>query len=262
MDKASFATSILDPDTAPRPAFVLTDRHGPTRGYWHAHRRAQLIHAAEGVLIVRAECGLWVVPPERAIWMPAGQAHLVASRRPHALLTLYVEPDWLPLPDASRVVAIDRLVEELLQAAAVFGSDYPPGGPEERLVRVILDRLPTLTTAPLHLPQPKSPALRRITEALTSDPANAHSLDEWCEVIGMTPRTATRRFAVETGMTFGRWRQQLRLLIALERLGEGRSVTEVALDIGYEDTSAFIAVFKRAFGTTPSRYFAQGSSKG
>lgn len=77
---------------------------------------------------------------------------------------------------------------------------------------------------------------------------------------GWTFATATRRFAAETGMTFGRWRQQLRLLIALERLGEGRPVTEVALDVGYEDTSAFIAVFKAAFGTTPSRYFAQGSS--
>ncbi|APR86484.1 Transcriptional regulator, AraC family protein [Minicystis rosea] len=245
----------IDPDAAKRPAFVLADSHGPTEGTWHAHRRAQLVHAAEGVLTVITKAGRWVVPPQRAVWVPGGMEHAVASRRPFRLLTLYLDPAAAPLPPACRVVAVDRLAEELLRAAAAFGSDYPLGGSEERLMAVILDRLPALTEAPLSLPHPESPALQRIAAALAVDPSDGRTLEAWCAGAGMTARTAARRFVTETGMTFGRWRQQLRLLAALERLGAGESVTTVALEVGYEDVSAFIAVFKAAMGETPARYF-------
>jgi AraC-like DNA-binding protein len=107
----------------------------------------------------------------------------------------------------------------------------------------------------LHLPHPESPALQRIAAALAADPADGRTLDQWCAGAGLTVRTAARRFVAETGMTFGRWRQQLRLLAALERLGAGESVTTVALEVGYEDVSAFIAAFKAAMGETPAQYF-------
>jgi AraC-like DNA-binding protein len=55
-------------------------------------------------------------------------------------------------------------------------------------------------------------------------------------------------------MSFGRWRQQARLLHALRLLAVGESVTAVALEAGYESTSAFISMFKKTFGTTPGRY--------
>lgn len=249
------ARATLDPDAAARPAFVLADSHGPMDGPWHAHRRAQLVHAAEGVLTVSTAAGRWVAPPQRAVWVPAGLSHAVASRRPFRLLTLYLDPAWAPLPPVCCVVAVDRLAEELLAAAATFGPDYPPGGAEERLVRVILDRLPALAVTPLHLPHPSSPELLRIADALTADPADARTLAQWCAGAGVTARTATRRFVAETGMSFGRWRQLLRMLAALERLGAGESVTTAAIEVGYEDVSAFIAAFKATLGETPARYF-------
>src|SRR5262249_47923816 len=159
-----------------RPAFVLTDHHGPMVGGWHAHRRAQLVHAADGVLIVNTETAKYVAPPERAIWVPAGMRHSVASRRPFHLLTLYVDQDFPPLPAGARVVAVDRLVAELLGAAARFGADYPSGGAEERLIRVLLDRLLVLEVAPLHLPDPQSSALARIAAALAANPADRRTL--------------------------------------------------------------------------------------
>src|SRR5262245_8489649 len=122
----------IDPDAAPRAAFVLDARSGATDGAWHAHRRAQLAHAAEGVLTITTPAGRRVARPQRAVWVAAGMKHAVASRRPFRLLTLYVEPAAASLPDQCRVVAVDRLVEELLAAAAAFGADYPAGGPEER----------------------------------------------------------------------------------------------------------------------------------
>ena len=171
-------------------------------------------------------------------------------------MTLYVDPCWVEVPGECRVVLVDRLVEELLSAAASFGVAYPGGGPEERLIRVILDRLPLFQRAPLHLPSPKSAALKRITEALTEHPEDTRTLDAWSAAEGLTARTAARRFLAETGLTFGRWRQQLRLLAALERLGAGESVTAVAFAVGYEEVSSFIASFKAALGSTPAKYFS------
>jgi AraC-like DNA-binding protein len=246
----------FDPDRGARAAFVLEADFAPTSGVWHAHARAQLVHAAEGVITVSTKDGRWVAPPQRAVWIPPRTEHAVASRRPFRLLTLYVAPGLVAIADAPRVVAVDRLVEELLAAAAELGHDYPEGGAEERLVRVILDRLPALAVAPLlHLAEPRSPELRRLAAALAARPDDRRTLDAWAKELGMTARTAARRFVAETGLSFGRWRQQQRLLAALERLGAGDSVTRVAFDVGYEDVSSFIAAFKAATGETPARYF-------
>jgi len=94
-----------------------------------------------------------------------------------------------------------------------------------------------------------------VAEALSKNPADGRKLDELCKNTGLTERTAARLFVKETGLTFGKWRQQLRLLAALERLGAGESVTSAALEVGYADVSSFIAVFKAALGETPAKYF-------
>jgi AraC-like DNA-binding protein len=245
----------LDPDRTPRPVFVLAERYAALDGEWHTHRRGQLIHASVGVLTVRTALGLWVVPPERAVWVPPGIAHRVSSKKSFWLTTLYVEPALAPLPPMCRVVSVDRLASELLLAAAALGPDYPLGGPEERLVQVLLDRLPTLEVNPMHLPRPSDARLRAIVKSLEADPADPRTLEALCRSARVTPRTAARLFKKETGRSFGRWRQQLRLLSALERLGAGQSVTEVAFDVGYQDVSSFIAMFKSALGQTPARYF-------
>jgi AraC-like DNA-binding protein len=245
----------VDPDAAGRPVFVLAEHYDAGLGPWHAHRRAQLIHASEGVLTVRTDSGLWVVPPQRAVWVLPGVRHQVGSGKAFRLRTLYAEPKAVALPDQCRVVAVDRLVEALLEEAAGFGADYPAKGPEARLIQVILDRLPSLALAPLELPAPRDPRLVRITRGLEKDPADPRTLDEHAAEAGITARTAARLFLAETGLTFGRWRQQLRLLAALERLGAGESVTSVAFEVGYSDVSSFIAVFKEAFGETPAKYF-------
>lgn len=249
-----------EPDADPRAAFVLEADFEATSGFWHSHRRAQLAHSDDGVITVTTKTGAqknqWVAPPHRAVWIPPGVEHSIASKRPYKLLTLYVEPGIVPLPEVPRVVAVDRLVEELLRAAAKHPKSAPKGGAEDRLVRVILDRLPLLETAPLlHLPDAKSAELQRITRALAKDPSDARTLDELASEIGASARTVARKFLAETGLTFGQWRTQQRLLAALERLAAGSSVTTVAFEVGYTDVSSFIAAFKGATGETPARYF-------
>jgi AraC-like DNA-binding protein len=247
----------LNPDRARAPAFVHGERYPRTDGPWHAHARAQLLHVSEGVITVHTEAGVWVAPPERGVWVPARVRHRVSSRRPFWLRTLYVKPELvrLPAPERCRVIGVDGLVRELLIAATELGADFAPGGPEARLVRVILDRLPSLEVAPLELPEPRDPRIARVARALADDPSDTRTLDALATLAGSSGKTLARLFRAETGFTFGRWRQRLRLLAALEKLGAGKDVTTVALDVGYTDTSAFIAMFKAALGTTPARYF-------
>jgi AraC-like DNA-binding protein len=245
----------LDPDKTRRDVFVLAERYSAGAGHWHAHRRAQLIHASDGVLSVHSDTGQWVVPPQRAVWVPPGVRHRVSSLKGFGLRTLYAEPTRVQVPPQCTVVAVDVLLDEMLRAAATFGADYALDGPQARLINVILDRVPHLHTAPLHLPQPLDGRLKRITDALLADPANSTTLDQWAKRVGATTRTIARQFLKETGLTFVQWRQQRRLLAALERLGAGDSVTRVALDVGYNDVSSFIGLFKAAMGDTPARYF-------
>jgi AraC-like DNA-binding protein len=252
MSRAAF-----DPDDpAAAPAFVLEATYEATDGVWHSHRHAQLVHASAGVLVVTTSTGRWVAPPQRAVWVPAGMAHSVASRRPFQLLTLYVDPAAAPTPECCQVVAVDTLVGALLKAGASFGAAYPPTGPEQRLLQVVLDRLPALAAAPvLQLPQPRSPALVQVAAQLLARPDDQRTLEQWAASVAMTPKTFARRCVAETGMTFGRWRQHLRLLVAVELLGGGDSVTAVAFDVGYEDVSSFISAFKSVFSHTPAQYF-------
>lgn len=247
----------VDPDKARRAVLVLEASYAATQGSWHTHRRAQLVHAAEGVLHVSTPDGLWIAPPHRAIWIPGGVRHRVGSKRSFRLLTLYADPAAVTVPRECRVVAVDRLVEELLRVAAAYGGDYPSGGPEARLVRVIVDRLLSLDDRPMfHLPSPRSKELATITKALTLTPGDRRTLEQWAKTVGLGGKTAARRFIEETGLTFGRWRQQCRLVAAVEKLGAGESVTSVAFDVGYDDVSSFIAAFKTSMGTTPARFFS------
>ncbi len=245
----------IDPDTPKSPVFVFAAHCDAGPGQWHAHRRAQLIHASEGVLTVHTERGTWVVPPQRGVWVPPDVAHKIAANKRFLLRTLYMDPEVIDMPEECCVVAVDRLVEELLVAASAFGPNYASDGPEARLISVILDRLPSLQVAPMYLPQPRDPRILRIAHLLEANLSEERTLEEFANLVGVTERTAARLFVKETGLSFGQWRRQLRLLRGLELLAGGESVTRVAFEVGYQDVSSFIGVFTEAFGATPAQYF-------
>jgi AraC-like DNA-binding protein len=247
--------SIINPDTTTRPILVLAERYQAGQGHWHKHQRAQLIHASEGVLTVRTATGMWVVPPQRAVWVLPQVMHQVSANREFLLRTIYIEPSLIDLPSTCRVVAVEPLLEALLNAAYEFGGEYPTNGAEQRLMNVILDRLPLQELANTYLPQASDPRLQKLTKMLESDPAEGRTLAQLAAPCGITERTAARLFIKETGLSFGQWRQQFRLLTALGYLEQGQRVGNVALDVGYSDVSAFISAFKQAFGDTPARYF-------
>jgi AraC-like DNA-binding protein len=245
----------FDPDVVEQAVFVVGEGHETLDEPWRAYGRARLIHVSDGVLTVRTETGRWVVPPGHAVWIVPNVLHRLCARWPVRLVSLYAARDAAPLPAHCGAVVPDALVQALLSAAADLPYDQPLDAPASRLLQVLLDRLAALPAAPLGLNWPRDPRIQRIADALSRDPALSLVLDDLAAAAGVTARTAARLFVKETGQTFGQWRQQLRLLAALEHLGAGASVTQVALEVGYNDVSSFITVFRAAFGDTPARYF-------
>jgi AraC-like DNA-binding protein len=245
----------FDPDGVEQAVFVTGAQYEALDEPWHARRRARLIHVSDGVLTVRMQGSRWVVPPGHAIWIMPDVLHSLHASRPLQLYSLYANADAAPLPAKSGAVISDTLVQALLAAVAGIPLDVPFDESAARLAQVLLDRLALLPDAPLGLIWPQDARIQRIADALSADPAQSAVLEELAVSAGVTGRTAARLFVRETGQTFGQWRQQLRLLIALEHLGAGASVTQVALEVGYNDASSFIAVFRDVFGDTPARYF-------
>lgn len=236
---------------------VAADFEAGTRLARHRHRRAQLVYAIEGVMTVEAGRGLWVVPPLRALWVPAGLVHSIRMTGRVRMRTAYFDRSLLSsveLPARPVVVSVSALLREVLVRLV----DGQTQGEERRarLLAVLLDELVEAPASPLEIPMPADPRLRRIAEALLADPADARDLAAWASVAGVAERTLARLFPAETGLTLVRWRQQVRLLRALERLALGEAVTSVALDLGYAGTSTFVKLFRESLGVTPGKYFA------
>jgi AraC-like DNA-binding protein len=248
---------LADIDASTLPVFTrATDYPEGHVIDWHAHARGQLVYAVHGVMMVAAEGGQWIVPPTRAIWMPAGVSHLIRCVGVVHMRSLYIRPDAAPqLPARAQAVGVSALLRELILAATEVEPPYAADSRDGRLMRLLLDELHALPVLPLHLPQPADERLRRICTRLAEQPDDVSTLADWSAALGIDAKTIQRLFARETGMTFGQWRQQARLLHGLERLAVGDKVVDVALALGYDSPSAFAAMFKRQFGETPGAFF-------
>ncbi|MEF3698994.1 AraC family transcriptional regulator [Desulfolutivibrio sp.] len=224
----------------------------------HCHFRAQLIHASAGVMTITTPDSIWVTPPHLALWVPSMIWHHVRVYGRVSLKTLYIMPGAVPdMPETCRVVPVSPLLRELIIHACAFPHHYEPSGPQGRVMAVILDQMRVSTTAPLYLPMPRDPRLAVVCRHLLDDPGDRRTLPELAARAGAVDRTLLRLFLKETGLTFRIWRRQARLLAALRKLAAGEPVMAVAMDLGYESQSAFIAMFRRALGVTPGRYFAR-----
>lgn len=181
----------------------------------HSHPRAQLMHSVSGVVTVWTDEGSWVVPPNRGLWIPAGVTHRLAISGLVRTRTLYVEQSAAPhLPATCTVVAISALLRELILAAVEIPLDYAPASRDAKVMDLIVEECRALPVQPLHLPLPADDRISRICDGLMQDPADGRSLKEWAAACRIAERTAARAFLDGTGMTFGRWRQQLRLIKA------------------------------------------------
>jgi AraC-like DNA-binding protein len=231
---------------------------GGRRFDWHTHPDHQLAWASSGVLTVVTSTATWVLPPTRALWIPAGLPHETASSGRATMRALYVRPDLCPIswPEPTPVAARPLLAELIAYL------EREPLDPAQRVraEAVLVDLLTPVTMATIEVRMPTEDRAREVAAALSDCPADKRTLQEWGRHVGASERTLARSFAADTGVPFGRWRTLLRLQAALPALAAGEPVSNIARHVGYETPSAFVAAFHRETGMTPAAYFRPAGS--
>ncbi|NTJ09894.1 AraC family transcriptional regulator [Rhizobium lusitanum] len=225
-------------------------------GLLHQHRQGQLIVALHGAVTCRAESGVWIVPPDCGFWVPGGVPHSNQVTSNARLTYLFVEPGAAMLPAECCTLSVSPMLREMILRVAELSDGDARDAHVDRLVRVMLDELALMPREGLELPISDHPKIALIAAALLADPSDRRTLGQWAEYVAVSERSLKRLMIQQTGLSFGRWRRQLHLVIALRELAGGATVQQVAGDLGYESTTAFIVMFRKALGTTPSRYFA------
>jgi AraC-like DNA-binding protein len=218
----------------------------------HRHRKGQLVFALGGGVTCRVPSGLWMVPPHCGVWIPGGMQHSNLATANARLFFVYIEPDLVGLPDRCCTLSISPLLRELI----VELSDQVANDDEREglLTRVLLRELPRMAVQHLHLPLSPEPRLKRIAAGLAENPSDRSTLAEWAKRSALSESSLARLVVKETGLSFGRWRQQLHLIVAIRELSSGASVQQVSADLGYESVTAFITMFKKALGKPPAKY--------
>ncbi|HBV38370.1 MAG TPA: AraC family transcriptional regulator [Erwinia sp.] len=222
----------------------------------HAHRKGQLILALHGAVSCEVHNALWLVPPRHAVWIPGHSLHSCHVTQNARTCFLFIEPGAARMPEICCVIAITPLVRELILHLAEQDPSYPVEGKTARLAAVLLEQIPNEPVKELYLPVSDHSKIRHIADALFSDPGDRTTLRQWAAQLATSERSLARLLESETGMSFGRWRQRLHLMVALSHLAEGQSVQNVAGTLGYDSVSAFITMFKKALGKSPTQYFS------
>ncbi|MGR3342428.1 MAG: AraC family transcriptional regulator [Paracoccaceae bacterium] len=239
--------------TFERPITILSfDLPKGKKSRCHQHAWGQFIYAISGVLFVNTESGSYIVPPNRAVWIPGGIEHSIETPSGAKVRSLLFHHEQTEsLSPICNVLEVPTLFRELILEANRLAEDYDWLGKGGRLMQVIHDKIGDMETVPLHLPLPSDGKLRLITEKLLLNPADNRSINEWGTIVGALGRTLSRLYLKEVGMSFGNWRQLFRIQVALQILAQGESVTTVAYDVGYKSVSTFITMFRKQMGYTP-----------
>jgi len=224
----------------------------------HSHPQVQLMRAEYGVMRVFTESGVWVVPPNWGVLIPSDVAHWIKVGAHHLRMrSTFFDPALLPNVRRCSIVSISPLLREVILRFSECDMQYA----RDSLAGVLAQLLPLLIEeidiAPFEIPAARDRRLKRITDRLLDDPSDNRTLEEWSNEIGASTKTMARLFQAETNMNFRIWRQQARLLRAMELLSTGRPLASVAADIGYASASAFSTVFRSVLGITPSDYLAK-----
>jgi AraC-like DNA-binding protein len=262
----------VDPDLVPRPLVSIgaagvvmdslndddTSFHRRHREMdFHRHRKGELLLSLRGVLTCEVEGGFWIVPPQSAIWVPGGILHKFTVAGTIDCYIVFIDPGAASnLPSGCCALSTTPLLRELMIRSASLPVLYDEGGMDFHLVTLLLDEISVSPIGNLHLPMPTDARLRKIVEIIMHDPADRGTIQTWAKRVGLSERTLARLLTRETGMSFGRWRQQLHLMLAVKWLGTGSSVRQVSDRLGYESAGSFVTMFRKALGNSPARYMA------
>jgi AraC-like DNA-binding protein len=257
-------TPILSPPTAHRELvggihLVARDYRKGVRLGAHMHREAQLVYAAKGTMQVTTPKGRWLVPPDRAVWVPARLEHSIDVLADIQMRTLYFDLAWLAREQRSEslkvefVVRVSRLLHESI-LALFDGRDEPDR--TDLLIRLAMLELHQAEDPATFIPLPHEARCRRAAELVLADPAETHDIADLARAVGTSARTLSRLFSAETQLSFKSWCQRARIASAIERLSmhPDVSVKQLAADLGYASFPAFSHAFRQVTGKTPTEF--------
>lgn len=232
----------------------IVERHKNHESQPHFHEQGQFVYIEEGVVNLRSDKGAWLVPKEHLGWIPKGLVHSALALCDFKGWTILTDVRFNRiLPDKICTLKATPLLLALLERMVHQHHESEPF--RRKLIDLLLEEVKNIETEKLSIPLPLSPNLLIVARTALDDLSCVRNLEEWAELADTSKRTFTRHFLLETGMTFDEWRKNALCMKAVELLAQGRQVSDVAFDLGYESVSAFIAMFKKHFGNTPLRFF-------
>src|ERR1700716_837072 len=225
----------------------------------HMHREAQLVYAARGTMQVTTPKGRWLVPPDRAVWVPARLEHAIDVLAGFDMRTLYFDLAWLKREapsdglDAEFVVRVSQLLHQTI--LALFDGRNDPDR-TELLVRLAVLELHQAEDSTTFIPLPHEPRCRRAADIVLGDPTSSHEIETLARAVGTSVRTLSRLFSSETQLSFKSWCQRARIAAAIEKLSmeANVSVKQLAADLGYASVPAFSHAFRQVTGKTPTGF--------
>jgi len=225
----------------------------------HTHPWPQLTFSTRGVIRLSTQDGSYIVPPSRALWVPANMPHSINLIEDAELRTVYVHSWMAPTWENCEVLEISPLLRALMLALDTTPDGQPPADPhaaqrERWIAPLLIDELERATQIRIDVPLPADKRLRQLCESLLRAPASRATLAERAETIGASERTVARMFRDQLGMSWQQWRQQAVLAHAIPLLARGMPVSQVAAASGYATDSAFCAMFKAATGQSPTSF--------
>lgn len=248
----------VDHDNLGRPAIALRSfaAKGDEDPGMHSHNNGQLVIAGRGSVICEVPTGYWMVPPQCGVWIPSGVPHCMKANQDTDLCLLLVDPQAARLPAESCTLSITPMLHEMILHLADQSLEQPVSARLAKFVDVLLTELADMQIEQLYVPVSGHKAVRRVANEMLANPGSRKTAKEWADWLAVSERTLTRLIFRETGMAFGRWRQQLQIIVSLKMLHDGAQIQRIAEELGYESVSAFISMFKKALGKSPARYLA------
>ncbi len=259
-DKSVFDsfTDLQFADQYPHRVLVLRSQSvpHPEETPWHQHQRGQLVLPLTGVVTSYIDNRMWLVPPRCAVWVPGMVRHRNLISANADVCMLFVDATNFPLPDKACTLTLTPLVRELiLHMHSVQDIDvFPRDASAQRMEAVLLDQLIALQREEFDFPIPDEPVLNKLAHALLQRPNEKQTLQAWAREFAMSERTLSRMIKRHVQLTFGQWRSQLHIVLALQKLAMNTPVQVISEELGYESVSAFITFFKKALGKSPGQY--------
>ncbi len=221
----------------------------------HSHSRAQLISCNTGIMEVVTKNNIWIVNSFQSVWISSNEEHQVYFPNNVKVVSAFIDESKIDnLPKDTFAFENSNFLNSILEKITSFSNPNKLTEQQNRVIDVFLDELSLLKPSTTFLPTSQDKRLKKILDHLINDIASKHTIDYYANLLFISPRTLSRLFNKELGMSFGNWKMRLKLIEAVKQLGENKSVKEIAFNLGYENVSSFITIFKKHFGKTPSNY--------